>query len=82
MLARHPDDPVAVQRDMRVGELRVGDVAHTISFRPERLVVERAVHPEIIVLPINQPILAQAADSLRGLDVERDVASELLSMAI
>ena len=40
--------------------------------RPNRLVVERAVHPEIVVFAVDQPVFAEAADSLRGLDIDRE----------
>ena len=72
MLTRHPDYPVAIYRDVRIGDLVVDGVAEPIAIGADRLVVEGAVDPEIIVLAIYQPILGQPADSLRGLDVERN----------
>ena len=72
MLTHHPDYPEAIDRDIRIGDLVVDDVAEPIAIGADRLVVVGAVDPEIIVVAVCQPILAQPTDALRGFDVERN----------
>src|SRR5208282_2828704 len=72
MLARHSDNPEAVERNKWIGDLVVDDIAHAIRLGPYRFIVEGAVHPEIIVGPIGETVLGQPADALPGFDVVGD----------
>ena len=81
VLAHHPDDVVAVDRDVRVGDLIIDDVIDTRGLGAQALVHVRGVDAQIVIEPVLQPIFAEQPDPLIGLDVSATVASELLLIA-
>ena len=64
MLAEHPDYVVAIDWNMRVGDLVVDYVVEAILLAAQALIIEGTVDHEIIVDPADQAVFGERTDTL------------------